>query len=60
MFFFRKETAMTNIIVRVDAPPEFLSVLVEELIKKFPFTVLEIKEEDVKYHKIPSIGRNIE
>lgn len=35
---------MTVLMVRIDAPPEFNAVLVQELLKKFPVTILEIKE----------------
>lgn len=35
---------MTILVVRVDVPPEFLSVVVNELLNKFPVTILEIKE----------------
>jgi len=47
------------IIARVDAPPEFLSIVIEELLKKFPLTILEVKEEDPKYRSVPSMERKV-
>ena len=42
------------IVVRVNAPDAFLPAITEELLKKFPVTILEIKEEDAKYKSVPS------
>lgn len=42
------------IVVRVDASDAFIPVIIDELLKKFPVTVLEVKEEEVKYKPIPS------
>lgn len=46
-----------EIVIRVDAPDAFIPAIIEELLKKFPVTILEVKEEDAQYKKTPSTER---